>query len=958
MARSSRQKTFLEFDLPAAANAEGADGADAAKRPAAAGEPSPLPASEHPLDDSTVYVIDAHSLIYQVFFAVGEMTSPAGQPVNAVFGFIRDVLDIIEKKKPAFLICTFDKGSVTFRNDLYQEYKAHRDPMPDELRSQIPLIQQMLAALGIPVLAIDHYEADDIMATLARQIDQRGGRCFLVTNDKDCRQLITDRVKLFNMRKNRVYDESDLMNDWGIRPEQVVDFQAMVGDSVDNVPGIPSVGPKTAHKFLEQFGSLEGLLDGLHLLKSKKQAEKIAAAADMARLSRDLVRLDDQVPVDADWEAARIGNMDVQTAVDLCDQLGFRSLATRIHQLPMARAPQRWETHYRLVADPQSLVELVQRLSQLPRFSVDTETTSTRPRDAQLVGMSFGWGVGQAAYIPVRSPHGQPHVELSQLIEQVRPLLENEDIEKIGQNLKYDMIVLRQLGMELRGPLFDTMVADYLLDAGQRNHGLDDLARRYLNHQTIKIKDLIGSGKKQRQMDEVHVDLVAEYAAEDADIPFRLYELLSQRLADAGLLQLFRDLEMPLIRVLADMEYHGIRLDVQVLERLSREFAAQMDELRGEIFRLAAEEFNIDSPQQMAAILFDKLDLPVLKKTATGRSTAVEVLEALAEQHELPRKIIDYRQFAKLRSTYTEALLSLINPQTQRVHTSFMQDVAATGRLSSQDPNLQNIPIRTETGRQIRQAFIADPPGWLLLSADYSQIELRMLAHFTQDENLLQAFAQGQDIHAAVAAQIHQVAIEDVTKEMRRAAKAVNFGIIYGQTPFGLGKAIGISKEEATQFIDNYFARYPSVQVFAGQVLETAHRDGLVTTILGRRRRIEGVRDPARIKNHRFLTFAERTAINTVIQGSAADLIKLAMIKVQRQIASSGLAVRLLLQIHDELVFEFDPKCQRDIVQLVAENMTTAAELNVPVRVDMEIGESWGTTEPIDFVVNPDKRLD
>lgn len=946
MARSFRQKTFLEFD------------SEPVKSPPSTASATAPERKRLRLDDSTVYVIDAHSLIYQVFFAMGDMTSPSGQPVNAVYGFVRDVLDIIEKKKPGFLICAFDKGSVTFRNELFAEYKANRDPMPDTLRSQIPLIQQMMDALGVPVMEIDNYEADDIMATVARQVDQRGGRCYLVTSDKDCRQLITPRVKLFNMRKNQIYDESSLMNDWGVRPDQVVDFQAMVGDSVDNVPGIPSVGAKTAQKLLDQFGSLDRLLAGVEQLKSKKQQEKIIANADLARLSRDLVRLDDQVPIETDWEAARIGNIDVQAAVDLCDQLGFRSLAQRINELPIAQAPAKWEASYQLIGDSQALADLVNRLNRLPRFSFDTETTSANPRCAELVGFSFGWADGEAGYVPVRAPMGQAQIDQDTALELIRPLMENEQIEKIGQNLKYDMIILRQLGVEVKGSLFDTMVADYLLDSGQRNHGIDDLARRYLNHKTIKIKELIGTGRNQRRMDEVSVELIKEYASEDADIPFRLYDMLYQRLESAGLLELFRDLEMPLVRVLADMEYHGIRLDEQVLKRLSDEFSERIETLEDGIHELAGAKFNIDSPQQLAHILFDKLGLPVVKKTATGRSTAVDVLETLAEKHELPQKIIEYRQFAKLKSTYTDALMQLINPKTNRVHTSFMQDVAATGRLSSQDPNLQNIPIRTETGRQIRQAFVADPQDWRLLSADYSQIELRMLAHFSQDANLLEAFRSGKDIHTAVAAEINQTAVDQVTRDMRRAAKAVNFGIIYGQTPFGLAKSIGISKDEATEFIDSYFARYPSVQEFTGDVLARAHRDGFVSTILGRQRRIEGVRDPARINNHRFLTFAERTAINTVIQGSAADLIKLAMIQIHREINHSGLPVRLLLQIHDELVFEYDPANQTEILTMVSDCMAKAATLRVPIHVDMEIGDSWGSTVPIDFSRNPDKKLD
>lgn len=937
--KNTRQKTFLEFDEAAVSGPDQVKEADSdTTRP-----------STTPVKNGTAYVIDSHSLIYQVFFAVGPMTSPTGQPVNAVFGFLRDILDIIEKRKPDWLICTFDRSEITFRNELFDQYKAHRDPMPDDLRCQIPVIQDLLHALNIPVMDIANFEADDIMATIAREVAERGDQCFLVTSDKDCRQLITDNVKLYNIRKNQVYDEVALLNDWGIRPEQVVDFQAMVGDSVDNVPGIKSIGPKTAQKFLEEFGSLEGLLSNVDKLKSAKQRETITSNRELARLSRDLVRLDDHVPIKTDWDQARIGDIDLDRSLELCNQLGFRTLAQRISDLPVVRGPEKWKTNYFMVAEAAGLRELVNKLMKLPRFSIDTETTGTNPRAADLVGFSMSWETGTACYVPVSSPAGQPSIDVGQVVEIMRPLLENPAIEKIGQNLKYDMSVFRKVGIELAGPLFDTMVADYLLDSGQRNHGIDDLARRYFNHQNTSISELIGTGKNQRLMNEVHVDLVTRYAAEDADIPFRLYPILSRQLSEAGLERLYYDLEIPLVNVLSEMEYTGIRVDTSVLERLSKTFAKQIEALQLQIYELAGETFNIDSPQQLATILFDRLKLPVIKKTATGRSTAVDVLEALAEQHELPRQIIEYRQFAKLKNTYTDALVRLVNAETKRVHTSFMQDVASTGRLSSKDPNLQNIPIRTATGREIREAFVPDPPEWSLMSADYSQIELRMLAHFTNDEALIAAFQSGQDIHASVAAEINGVPIDAVTSEMRRAAKSVNFGIIYGQTPFGLARAIGISKEEANDFIEAYFARYPSVEVFTRTVLTTAFKEGAVTTLFGRQRRIEGVRDPEKLGSLRFLNFAERTAVNSVIQGSAADLIKLAMINVRNRIHREAVPARLLLQIHDELVLEYDPEKLGAVSRLVLEEMSNAVKLRVPVQVDVEIGPNWSETRPIDF---------
>ena len=897
------------------------------------------------IEGESVFVIDAFSLIYQVFYAVGDMTSPVGQPVNAVFGFLRDILDIIEKKQPRYIICAFDMSENTFRNDMYDQYKANRDPMPDDLRSQIPLIQKLLEAMSIPVLQHPNFEADDVMATVARVVDEEKGSCFLVTSDKDCRQLITDHVKIYNIRKNLIYNEANLEKDWGIRPNQVVDFQAMVGDAVDNVPGLPSIGPKTAKKFLDEFDSLDGLLDNLEQLKSKKQQEKVRDNRSLALLSRDLVRLDNQVPIEIDWSEAQVGDIDRERCMELCGELGFRTLGQRVNGLPVVnRTRAVWETDYQLVSDLPQLTALVERLMSVERLALDTETTSISPRHAQLVGISLAWEEGKAAYVPVRAPAGQPQLDLEQVVQTLRPLLENPNIEKVGQNLKYDLIVLRAVGLEVKGDLFDTMVSDFLLDAGRRGHGMDDLANRYLNHETVKIKELIGTGKKQIRMDQVDVALVTDYACEDVDVPFRLYPLLKERLRAEQLESLYDDLEMPLIRVLADMEYTGIAVEAQTLEDLSLEFASEIENLKESIFELAGERFNLDSPQQLATVLFDQLELPVVKKTATGRSTAAEVLEVLAESHELPRQVMEYRQYAKLKSTYTDALVTLVHPQTHRVHSSFMQDGAATGRLSSRDPNLQNIPVRTAAGKRIRQAFVPQPANWQLLSADYSQIELRMLAHFSGDEALKNAFAADLDIHTSVAAEVYGVPLDDVTKDMRRAAKSINFGIIYGQTSFGLAKAIGISKEEAAGFIDAYFARYPGVEAFTTDVLKRAYRDGEVHTILGRRRQIEGVRDPDKQSTNRFRNFPERIAINTVIQGSAADLIKLAMINLAKELQPHHDDIRLLLQIHDELVFELDPDRQADLVPIVEKEMISAVELSVPLKVDVEVGSNWGET--------------
>ena len=609
--------------------------------------------------------------------------------------------------------------------------------------------------------------------------------------------------------------------------------------------------------------------------------------------------------------------------------------------------PVTWETNYRTIVDPSELQALVDQLQACDRVAVDTETTSPNPTFAELVGISLCWAEGEAAYVPIQAPPNESVMDQQQAIDILRPILESDTIEKIGQNLKYDMVVLSAAGVQLAQPLFDTMVADYLINPGQNSHSMDDLAKRYLNYETTSIKQLIGTGKKQIGMNEVSVALVSNYACEDVDVPWRLYEKLKKQLNDLDLVDLFNDLEMPLIDVLAEMESSGIEIDVDLLQVISGELADRLAELKTKIHQIAGGEFNIDSPAQLSEVLFDRLGLPVIKKTKTGRSTDVEVLTELAQHHELPAMVIEYRQCGKLKSTYTDALIRQLNPKTGRVHTSFKQDVARTGRLSSKDPNLQNIPIRTEQGRRIREAFVPGPEGWKLMMADYSQIELRFLAHFCKDLTLQEVFENDEDIHTAVAAQIYEIPIEDVSKDMRRRAKVINFGIIYGQSAFGLGKELGISREEAEDFIDAYYKKYSSVDEFMGDVLAKARSEGYVSTVLRRRREVEGIRSLQKISASRFRNSAERIAVNTVIQGSAADLIKLAMIRVQRALAESEIQATLLLQIHDELVLEVHPDSVQSLAKLVREQMTQAFDLSVPLKVDIEVGDSWGDAQPI-----------
>ncbi|HEY2146865.1 MAG TPA: DNA polymerase I, partial [Pirellulales bacterium] len=818
-----------------AAEAAAVTGAEPVARDEARGTPPPKS-----LRGKTVYVVDSHSLIFQVFHALPEMTSPRGEPVGAVFGFTRDVMFLLEQKKPDYLFCAFDMPGPTFRHEMFPGYKEHRTEMPDDLVPQIGSIERMLAALAIPVLGVPGYEADDVLATVACITAQRGGECILVTGDKDCRQLLGERVKILNMRKNQLFDAAALEADWGVRPEQVVDYQALVGDPVDAIPGVPLIGPKIARELLQKYGSLEGIYEHTDEIPGGKRRENLVLGREQAFVSRELARLNAATPVVIDWERGRVGNYDPARAADLFMDFGFHSLTEKMRsQIPPTRVV--WKHDYQTIDTPEKLSVLVAEMGRQPVISIDTETTSTSPRWAEIVGYSFAWNEGQGYYVPVRAPAGEPRLDPAETLAALKPVLEDPQIRKIGQNIKYDMIVLRAAGVELAGVEFDTMIASYLIDAGERNHNLDELAARYLNHATTTIDQLIGIGKQQKRMDEVPLPLVTHYAAEDADVVWRLRPLLDKRLEEMQLGRLFRDVEVPLIDVLAELEFNGMKVDPVRLADLSRQYGERLVALEEEIYQLAGRKFNIGSPKQLQQVLFEEQMLPKLRKTKTGASTDADVLEELARSHPLPAKIIEYRQYAKLKGTYVDALPQLIHPATGRVHASFNQSVAATGRLSSSDPNLQNIPIRNETGREIRSAFLPGYEGWRLVAADYSQIELRVLAHFSQDATLRDAFARDEDIHARVASQVFGVPLAGVTSEMRRVAKAVNFGVIYGQSPFGLSKMLGIEKSEAAQFIRAYFAGYPGVSAFLERTIADCRKNGFVTTILGRRRLIRGM---------------------------------------------------------------------------------------------------------------------
>jgi DNA polymerase-1 len=857
---------------------------------------------------------------------------------------------------------------------MYAEYKANRSAMPEDLQPQIPMIIETLEAFGVPVLTCAGWEADDIIATVVKFATSRDVNVSIVTTDKDARQLLGPRVRLFNARKNSYLGVAELQADWGIGPHQVIDFQALVGDAVDNIPGVPLIGPKTAATLLQQFGDLENVLAHAHEAKGAKTRENLKQYADQARVSRQLARLYDDLPIEVDWDRARSGQLNVARLRELFAEFGFRRFADEILALqpeeevfrlqsgpadtasgsssqPQSHSRQRslfdtptltrtWE----IVDTPEKFAVFAGQLRQQRRFCLDLETTSVDAVRADIVGWAFSWGPGHGWYLPVQGPAGQAVLDAKTVVEALRPHLEDPATEIINQNIKYDMLVLRRAGIEIRNVGLDPMVGSYLLDAGARSHGLDELAKRYLKHTMIPITELIGTGKNQCLMSAVDVAKVAEYAVEDAEIAWQLADLIERELRSEGLWDLYWEIERPLIQVLADMEHTGIRVEPELLREQSLLAGEKLEIIKQQIYDLAGRKFNIDSPLQLRKILFEELHLPVMKKTKTGASTDQEVLEKLELLHPLPKKLMEHRRLSKLKNTYLDALPLMINPETGRIHASFNQVVAATGRLSSSDPNLQNIPIRTEEGRRVREAFRPAHPEWKLLCADYSQIELRMLAHFSHDAALVQAFADQRDIHTAVAADIFQVELAAVDSEMRRIAKMVNFGVIYGQSAFGLATVLGIKPDEAAKFIDEYFSRYAGVEIFLRNLLEACRKKGYAETIRGRRRAVSDIRQ---FSNRRQLNLPERTAINAVIQGSAADLIKLAMINVHRRLRDEGHPARLLLQIHDELVLETPPEHVSSLARLVREEMEHALSLDVPLKVDVSAGADWLNVESV-----------
>ncbi|MBF0624393.1 MAG: DNA polymerase I [Magnetococcales bacterium] len=901
------------------------------------------------MSEQRLFLIDGSGYLYRAFYGVKNLARRDGFPTNAIFGFIKMVRKVVEEEAPDSVAMVFDAKGPTFRHGLYDQYKATRKPMPDELRVQVPIIREAVAAWNIPILEQPGFEADDILATLARQGREAGWSVTIVTGDKDLMQMVGTGIRILDTAKERWIDSPQVEEFWGVPPALVTDVMGLCGDNSDNIPGVPQIGPKIAAQLIREFGSLDHLLANTAAIHQPKRRANLEAFADQARLSRRLATLDTTVELPLTVADLQRRAPDPQQLERLYTAMEFHSLLQELRSRPaVATTTQSPElaavaNDYRTVTTPAAFQAFLSELQAQKAFSVDSETTSIDPVQARLVGLSFAWRAHQAWYLPVaHQPAAAPDGQLDRdlVLAALKPILEDPEVAKTGQNIKYEYVVFRNHGIVLRGISRDAMLLSHLIFGPTRRHNLDAIALDLLGRTTISFKEVAGRGQKAVTFDHVPLDQAAPYACEDAEVAWQAAERLEPQLvALPGVARLCRELELPLIPVLGEMELAGALVDRRVLEHLSGLFSQRREVLVKTIHELAGEMFNVNSTQQLGEILFsaDRLGLKGGKRTKTGFSTDLSVLTRLADQgHALPARVLEYRTLTKLQSTYTDALIGLINPATGRVHTSYNQAVTLTGRLSSSDPNLQNIPIRSEEGRAIRAAFIA-PPGWVLIAADYSQIELRLLAHLGEVPRLREAFAQGGDIHTATAIELFGTRPDAVTPEQRRMAKTINFGLIYGMSPFGLAKRLGISNPEARAYMDLYFRRYAGVKEFMQRTIRQARANGYVETIGGRRCPIRDIDS----SNRTLRELAERTAINAPIQGSAADLIKRAMVVLHRSLKDFGLRTRMLLQVHDELVLEAPEEERETVIPLIRRTMEDVMPLAVPLTVDVGQGTNW-----------------
>ena len=882
-----------------------------------------------PADHDRLFLIDASAYVYRAFYALPELNAPDGMPTNAIYGVITMLLKLLEQHRPQLIAAVFDRPEPTFRHTAFAAYKANRRETPDSLTTQLPEIKEIVALMGIPTIEKAGVEADDIIGTLARQAARAGAAVTIISGDKDLLQLVGPDIVVMDTMQDRAYDSAAVRQKFGVTPDRLIDLFSLTGDSADNIPGVAGIGPKTAEKLLTQFDDLDAIYANLDAVTQKRAQSALRAHRDEAFLSRHLVTIDTAVELNRSWrELVR-----TEPATDQLRQrfkrFGFGRLLKNLD------APPQPDKDYRLVLAG-DLPQLLATLERQDRIAVDLETTSEQPMEAEIVGVSLAWQEHHAVYIPLAHQHATGQADRRTALTALKPILENPCIAKIGHNIKYDYIVLKRAGITLQPIACDTMVASYVLNPSKYRHNLDEVALDVLDHHTITYKDVVGSGKNALRFDQVSPVEARDYACEDADIAFMLAARLLPQIEQQKCAALFHDIEMPLVRVLAEIEIAGVKVDTALLAQLSQEFGNQMEAIQDDIFQLAGEAFNINSPKQLGVILFEKLQLPVIKKTKTGYATDVDTLTQLAGAHQLPERVLAYRSLAKLKSTYADAVPQLRNPRTGRIHTSFNQTVTATGRLSSSEPNLQNIPIRTAEGRRIRAAFIPEA-GSLLLSADYSQVELRILAHLSGDTTLRQAFLHDEDIHIRTAAEVWHTPPDQVTERMRRDAKAINFGIIYGMSAFGLAKELKIDAKTAQEYIDSYFQRYGDIRRYMDDILDKARADGYVETLMHRRRYLPDLG----ARNAAVRRFAERTAINTPIQGTAADLIKIAMLRVAAQLTRQCLHARIILQVHDELVLEVpEAECDR-VTTLVRREMEGVIQMAVPLKVDIHTGSNW-----------------
>ena len=879
-----------------------------------------------------LFLIDGNSYIFRAFHAIGRLSTSKGFPTNAIFGFTSMLLKVLRETKPEYVAVVFDAKGPTFRDEIYPDYKANRPAMPEGLEPQIPYIKRIIQAYSIPVIEKEGYEADDVIGTIAKEVAKKGVDVVIVTGDKDMLQLVDEHIHTLDTMKGRSSGPREVVERYGVKPERITDIMGLVGDSIDNIPGVPGIGKKTAGALIKEFDTLENLLANREKLPRKKLIEALTRFGEQATLSKRLATIATDVPLEYSLKDFALSEPVVETLKEIFRELEFGKFLRELTSETLSTED------YHIVTEEDHFLNLVGELKGCRGFAFDFETTSRDPMLAELVGLSFSFNPHQAYYIPLghRYPGVQKQLGKEFVLGELKSLFQDEKLKKYGQNIKYEYVLLKRSGIELKGIECDTMVASYLVNPTKHNHNLEEIAREYLDHRMISYKDVVGSGKREVTFDQVDLNTAKNYSCEDSDVTFLVSQILLPKLADEGLKDLFDEVEVPLIEVLAHMEMNGVKIDRSLLEEMSKESESQLASIAHRIYLLAGEQFNINSSQQLSKILFEKLKLPTVKKTKTGTSTDTEVLTKLAPQHDLPLELLAYRSLSKLKSTYIDSLPRLINPQTGRVHTSYNQTVTATGRLSSSDPNLQNIPIRSEEGKRIRRAFIPEE-GWLMISADYSQIELRILAHLTRDNTLCEAFHRDEDIHARTASNIFGVSLEDVTPEMRRGAKVINFGIIYGMSAFGLGKELDIEPKVASAYIEGYFQRYQGVKDYIDSTLSEAREKGYVTTLFGRRRYLLEINS----SNQMARNAAERTAINTPIQGTAADLIKVAMIQIHRRLKDLNLSTKMIMQVHDELVFECPEGELEKASRIIREGMEGVMECSVPLKVSISHGRNW-----------------